>query len=77
MIYEGQQRKGIDVAEGLRLMIKQIAGPIQILSGSVGVALRARRAVVSSITWRGGFCTQQQYSGPYRYSPLQFQNVFC
>lgn len=39
MIYEGEERERIDVAEALRLMIEQIACPIQILSGSVEVAL--------------------------------------
>lgn len=38
MIYEGEWGERIDVAEALRLMIEQIAGPIQILSGSVEVA---------------------------------------
>lgn len=39
MIYEGERREQINVAEALRLMIEQIAGPISILSGSVEVAL--------------------------------------
>lgn len=39
MIYEGERRERIDVAEALGLMIEQIASPIQILSGSVEVAL--------------------------------------
>lgn len=61
MIYEGERRERIDVAEALRLMIKQIAGPIQILSGYVKAVLRARRSVVRSITWGEGFCTELQY----------------
>lgn len=39
MIYEGEWRERIDVAEALRLMIEQIANPIQRLSESVEVAL--------------------------------------
>ncbi len=42
----------INVAEALRLMIKQIAAPLQILSGAE-VLLRARHAVVSSINYHG------------------------
>lgn len=61
MIYEGVRRERIDVATALRLMIKQIAGLIQILLGSVEVVLRARLTVVSSITWGGEFCTVLQY----------------
>lgn len=41
----------INVAQAPRLMIKQIAGPLQILSGAE-VLLRARHAVVSSINYR-------------------------
>lgn len=62
MIYEGEWREQIDVAEAFRLMIKQIAGPIQIPSGSVEVALRARRA--GSITWEG-VSAQAAISGAY------------
>lgn len=40
----------INVVESLRLMIKQIAGPLQILSGAE-VLLRVHQAVVSSIKW--------------------------
>ncbi len=32
-------------------MIKQIAAPLQILSGAIEVLLRAHHAVVSSINW--------------------------
>ena len=42
----------INVAEALRLMIKQIAAPLQILSGAE-VLLRARHVVVSSINCHG------------------------
>lgn len=42
----------INVAEALRLMIKQIAAPLQILSGAE-VLLRACHAVVSSINYHG------------------------
>lgn len=65
MIYEGEQRERIDVATALRLMIKQIAGLIQILQGSVEVVLRARLTVVSPITWGGEFCTELQYPLTY------------
>lgn len=40
----------INVAEALRLMIKQIPGSLQILSGAE-VLLRARHAVVGSINY--------------------------
>ena len=45
-------RERINVAEVLRLMIKQIAAPLQILSGA-GVLLRARHAIVGSINYCG------------------------
>lgn len=61
MIYEGVRRERIDVATALRLMIKQIAGLIQILPGSGEEVLRARLTVISSITWSGEFCTELQY----------------
>lgn len=43
----------INVAEALRLMIKQIAAPLQILSGAIEVLLRAGHSVVSSISYHG------------------------
>lgn len=45
-------RERINVAEAVRLMIKQIAAPLQILSGTE-VLLRARHAVVGSINFHG------------------------
>lgn len=38
MIYEGGKIEGINAAEALRLMIKQIAGPLRILSGAEAAA---------------------------------------